>query len=98
MILNLPHSNKLGTIINSRIFITAIIMIWRMVLTLGFTLLNIQMDIPISANPIVKVKGLAYSSPSIRPTISWCLGTRFKTLQMSPLMSQTKANRYLSMV
>jgi hypothetical protein len=41
--------------------------------------------------PIIFVAMAAYSSPSIRETISWWRGIKFNSLQKRPLMSQTNA-------
>ena len=87
----LPQSNKSGTRKNSKEFIIAITRICITVLSRVRIPLKIQTAIPISATPIRNVRDLACSLPKILVTISWCRGTRFRTLQISPLTIQTVA-------
>ena len=59
--------------------------------------LRIHTTISTSRKPIVFVKKAASCSPSIRPTISWCLGTMLSSLQKSPLTSHTEAIKIVVM-
>lgn len=91
--LNLPHKSKSGAKINSRTFMVAMIIICVIAFNLVFSPLRIQIAIAISETPIAFVKRPAWSMPNILATISWCRGTRFSTLQKSPLAIQTVAMR-----
>lgn len=93
--MNLPQSSKSGARKNSIIFMVNTTMIWLIAFNLDLYSLMIQIAIAISDKPISIVSGLALVSPSIRATISWCLGTRFKTLQINPLISHTAAISHL---
>jgi hypothetical protein len=66
-----------------------------MVHSLDFILLNIQIAITNSASPINFVNKPEWASPRILDTISWCLGTKFRSLQKRPLIIQTVAIRQL---
>ena len=69
------------------------ITICEMAFSLGHFPLRIQTAMAISEKPIAFVNIVACSCPKITATISWCLGTRFRTLQTRPLMSQMEARR-----
>ena len=95
--LSFPQSNSSGTKINSNRFIMATIIIWVIAFNLDFNFETTQIAIIISETPMARVNGLEKSSPIIFPTICSCLGTRFKILQTSPLISQTAVIRMLNM-
>ena len=92
--LSLPQSNKPGTKINSSVFIVPIIIICVMAQNLFLNPLKIQIAITISESPINVVRSREWSLPNIRETICSCLGTRFRTLQTSPLINQTIEMKY----
>lgn len=69
MIFIFPQSNKSGTKMNSKIFISAIINICEIAFILALNLVIIQMAIAISEKPIIFVKIKAFSFPNISPTI-----------------------------
>lgn len=89
--LNLPHKSKSGTKINSKTFIVAMTVICVIAFSLGLIPLKIQTAIAISESPIALVKSSAWSLPKILATISWCRGTRFRSLQKSPFAIQIAA-------
>jgi hypothetical protein len=84
-----PNNNKSETKVSSIMFIIATRHICVIAHQLDLILLIIQINISISENPIVFVNMNEYSSPRILETIISCLGTKFKTLQYKPLISQT---------
>ena len=89
--LNLPHKSKSGAKTNSKTFMIAMIIICEIAFNLVLIPLRIQIAIAISETPIAFVKRPACWLPNIRATISWWRGTRFSTLQKSPLVIQTVA-------
>ncbi len=93
---NLPHRSKSGTNMFSIIFIVITITIWNTAQYLGCIRNRIHTAMMISEIPISRVSVCAYSIPNICPTISWCLGTRFRILQYSPLTNHTKATKKVS--
>lgn len=69
IILNLPQSNKSGTKINSIIFIIPTTIICIIAFSFDLNLVNIQIAITISANPISMVNRCASLFPKMPATI-----------------------------
>jgi len=88
---SLPQRSKSGTTINSMTFIVAITVICVIALNFDLKRVKIQIAITVSASPIKNVSSREWSFPKILATICSCRGTRFSTLQKSPLANQTVA-------